>query len=315
MWKTALSAAVLTVALVPAAHADDFDKLTLLTFSAPVDLPGITLPAGTYRFALADPESGRRAIRVMDKDGKQLGMFLSVPNQRMTATDNPVVMFKEAAAGAPAAVQAWFYPAEHTGYEFVYPHDQALKIAKATHESVLAKNGDDVVSRIDENDRPVSSDEKLKEAKATHQTGATSPSATTASASTTSQTSNTGSTSMTAPASTTSSGATSAPASTTASTTAPSARTRTSASTTASASNTAPASTTASARRQHQSAVGSSGTASATPAPAPMTNTADTAKPARKHLPRTASPLPLLLLLSSASFAGAFGVRAARQSL
>src|SRR5947209_3985577 len=186
MWKTAVSAAVLAVALAPAAHADDYDKLTLLTFSAPVDLPGITLPAGTYRFTLADPESGRRAIRVTDKDGsKQLGMFLSVPNQRMTATDNPVVMFKEAAAGAPPAVQAWFYPAEHTGYEFVYPHDQALKIAKATHESVLAQNGNDV-SRIDENDRPVSSDENLKESSQPHQPVATTASGTTASAASTS---------------------------------------------------------------------------------------------------------------------------------
>lgn len=305
MWKTALSAAVLTVALVPAAHADDFTKLTVLTFSAPVDLPGITLPAGTYRFALADPESGRRAISVSTNDGKQLGVFLSIPDQRATATDKPVVMFKEAAAGSPAAVQVWFYPAEHTGYEFVYPHDQALKIAKATHEPVLAQNGNDI-SRIDENDRPVSADAALKESSEPHQPVATTtPAATTASttapAATTASTASTSSSSSTAPASTT---ASAAPAST-----------RTSASTTASASNTAPASTTASARMQTPSTVGTTGSASATPAPAPMTSTADTAKPARKHLPRTASPLPLLLLLAGASFAGAFGVRAARQSL
>jgi hypothetical protein len=123
----------------------------------------MTLPAGTYRFALADPESGRRTIKVSDKDGtKTFGMFLSISNQRMTPTDKPVVMFKEAAAGAPPAVQVWFYPGESYGYEFAYPHDQALKIAKATHQPVLTQTGNEV-ARIDENDRPVSADAELKE--------------------------------------------------------------------------------------------------------------------------------------------------------
>jgi hypothetical protein len=179
-WKIACGAAILAAGLAPAAHADEFTKLTLLTFSGPVDVPGITLPAGTYRFSLADPESGRRVVKISDKDGtKTYGMFLSIPNQRMTPADKPVVMFREAAAGAPPAVQVWFYPGETYGYEFAYPHDQALKIAKATHQSVLAysdrsnasasdddrmasmKTGE--VARIDENDKPVSSDAALKE--------------------------------------------------------------------------------------------------------------------------------------------------------
>src|SRR3954471_17096595 len=179
-WKLAFSTAVLVAGLAPGATADEFTKLTLLTFSGPVDVPGITLPAGTYRFSLADPESGRRVVKVADKDGsKTYGMFLSIPNERMKPADKPVVMFRETAAGAPPAVQAWFYPGETYGYEFAYPHDQALKIAKATHQSVLAYNDDSKssasdsdrmasmtkseVSRIDENDRPVSNDEALKE--------------------------------------------------------------------------------------------------------------------------------------------------------
>ena len=179
-WKIAFGAAILAAGLAPSAHADEFTKLTLLTFSGPVDVPGITLPAGTYRFELADPTTSRRVIRVSDKDGsKTYGMFFSIPNQRMTPADKPVVMFKESAAGAPPAVQVWFYPGETYGYEFAYPHDQALKIAKATHQSVLAYKDDSKssssdsdrmasmtksdVGRIDENDRPVSNDESLKE--------------------------------------------------------------------------------------------------------------------------------------------------------
>jgi len=195
-WKMTCSAAILAAGLAPAAHADDFTKLTLLTFSGPVDVPGITLPAGTYRFQLADPSSGRRVVKVSDKDGKKsYGMFLSVPNRRLTPTDKPVVMFKEAAAGAPPAVQVWFYPGEAYGYEFAYPHDQALKIARATHQPVLAYTdhsspsaGDadrmasmksTEVARIDENDRPVSNDEALKQSSEAR-TPVASPQATTA---------------------------------------------------------------------------------------------------------------------------------------
>jgi hypothetical protein len=195
-WKIACGAALLAVGLASSARADEFTKLTLLTFSGPVDVPGITLPAGTYRFQLADPTTGRRVVKVSDKDGtKTYGMFISMPNQRMTPSKTPVVMFKETAAGAPPAVQVWFYPGETYGYEFAYPHDQALKIAKATHQPVLsysdrttASSTDEErmtsmksaeVARIDENDRPISSDEALKESSERRPTVAT-PSAATA---------------------------------------------------------------------------------------------------------------------------------------
>lgn len=170
-WKISCSAAIMAAGLAPSAHADQFTKLTLLTFSGPVEVPGISLPAGTYQFSLADPDASRRVVKISDKDGmKTYGMFLSIPNQRMTPSDKPVVMFKETAAGAPPAVQAWFYPGETYGYEFAYPHDQALKIARATHQPVLSysdrsdgsasdsdriasmKSGE--VTRVDENDKP-----------------------------------------------------------------------------------------------------------------------------------------------------------------
>jgi hypothetical protein len=256
-WRIACIAAVAAVGLAPAARADEFTKLTLLTFSGPVEVPGITLPAGTYRFSLADPETGRRVVKIADKDGtRTYGMFLSMPNQRMTPSNKPVVMFKESAAGAPPAVQVWFYPGETYGYEFAYPHDQALKIARATHQTVLAYADHSAasatdqdrmasmktaeVSRIDENDKPVSTDEALKE------------------------------------------------------------------STTARA----PAQTSASAARANGPAgadtpVATAGSESAPP-PAP--------KP-RRHLPRTASELPLLALIGSLSLAAGVGLCLARKAL
>jgi hypothetical protein len=53
-------------------------------------------------------------------------------------SDQTVVTFKEMPVGTPEAVKAWFYPYETTGDEFVYPKEKAIRIAKATHQSVLA---------------------------------------------------------------------------------------------------------------------------------------------------------------------------------
>ena len=47
--------AVLTLGMGGTAHAQPSDYRTYFTFSAPVTLPGVTLPAGRYLFRLADP--------------------------------------------------------------------------------------------------------------------------------------------------------------------------------------------------------------------------------------------------------------------
>jgi len=167
----------------PGVRADEFTKQTFLTFSGPVQLPGIVLPAGTYQFKLADPEFGRQVLQVWDKDGTKLyTTLLTIPDQRMTPTDKPVVMFSERPAGEVQPIRAWFYPNESYGQEFVYPKDQAKKIATASHTSVLAfdENADPSafksakVSRMDENGRMTDIDKAKAE-----------PSTTTASAAST----------------------------------------------------------------------------------------------------------------------------------
>lgn len=165
-------AAMLAACLAPAAHADEWTRLTYFTFSAPVELPGMVLPAGTYKFELADPDTTRRVVRVSDKEGGKIrGTFMSIVDQMVRPADEPLIMFKETPAGAAEAVKAWFYPGERVGYEFVYPHDQALKIAKAVHSPVLTAKGEVTgttlasdTARIDENDRAASSTSTTAEA-------------------------------------------------------------------------------------------------------------------------------------------------------
>lgn len=102
-------------------------------------MPGVTLPAGTYTFKLADLTANRHVVQIFDKEEKKIfTTILAIPDQRLEPSDKPVVMFAERAAGVPPAVKAWFYPGETIGNEFVYPKSQAMAIAKATHEKVLS---------------------------------------------------------------------------------------------------------------------------------------------------------------------------------
>src|SRR3954464_13956656 len=139
--KTICCAAALTVALAPGARADDWNKKTILTFSGPVQIPGATLPAGTYVFKLADIPGNRHVVQVFDKDEKKLyTTMLAVPNQRMEPADKPIILFSERATGSPQAVKVWYYPGETIGNEFVYPKSQAVRIARESHTRVLATN-------------------------------------------------------------------------------------------------------------------------------------------------------------------------------
>lgn len=136
-------AIALTAFLAPGARADEWNKLTYLTFSAPVQLPGITLPAGTYAFKLADSWSNRHIVQVFDKQQtKVFGTFLTVSDQKLDPSSKPVVLFSESAAHTPRAVRAWFYPGDTTGDEFVYSKRQAVEIAKNAHQAVMATDED-----------------------------------------------------------------------------------------------------------------------------------------------------------------------------
>ena len=70
--KVAL-ACVAAVAMLPmAAGAQTRNQDTYFTFSAPIELPGTTLPAGRYLFQLADSPSNRHIVRVMSPDRQRI---------------------------------------------------------------------------------------------------------------------------------------------------------------------------------------------------------------------------------------------------
>jgi hypothetical protein len=148
MGPTRTLGCVLAVAMLVAvgARADENDRLTYLTFSGPVQLPGVTLAAGTYTFKLADLSGSKHIVHVMTKDEspKLITTLMTIPNQRLEPVKDTYVMFQERPAGMPQAMKAWFYPGRSIGEEFIYPKQQAAAIAQANNTSVLSSDGDNV---------------------------------------------------------------------------------------------------------------------------------------------------------------------------
>jgi len=140
MLKTLVAACVLAVTAFASttAHAQTVDNRTFFTFNQPVALPGVTLPAGKYIFRNPDITAARRVVQVLSEDGKQsYAMLLTIPAQRTEAAAKPEIRFMETAAGTPQAIKAWWYPGNAIGWEFIYPKEQALKLAKAASGAVL----------------------------------------------------------------------------------------------------------------------------------------------------------------------------------
>jgi hypothetical protein len=139
---TGLCLTVLSLIATPKAKADDWDHKTIITFSAPVEVPGVglhLLPAGTYVFKLMNSAGDRHIVQVWNQGETQvLTTILTIPNYRLRATDKTVMTFHERPAGEPEALRAWFYPGREWGDHFVYERPRAIQLAKENNETVLS---------------------------------------------------------------------------------------------------------------------------------------------------------------------------------
>jgi hypothetical protein len=105
-----------TVTVKGAGHAGFGEHL--LTFSAPVALPGVSLGAGTYIFRYAE----HNALQVMSTGRTPYGMFLTIPVTRSAPTsDYSIIVGEPIGAGSPQRIVALFAPGETIGHEFLYP--------------------------------------------------------------------------------------------------------------------------------------------------------------------------------------------------
>ena len=119
-----------------AAHADEADQTTKLTFDEPVEIPGQTLPAGTYLFKLADQDD-MDMVRIFNAAGTHLYATLhTVSAQRGEPAGNTVLIMSEPNGGTPALLK-WFYPGNTFGHEFVYSKQEEQQISQDRQQTLV----------------------------------------------------------------------------------------------------------------------------------------------------------------------------------
>jgi hypothetical protein len=125
---------------VPRAHADAWNKMTIVTVNEPIIAGNKVLDPGTYVWKLLDSQSNRHIVQIFDKDQKHLEeTILAIPNSRLQPSGNTQFSFWETPAGVPKAVRAWFYPGDNFGQEFAYPKKLVAQLASAAPVPIPVK--------------------------------------------------------------------------------------------------------------------------------------------------------------------------------
>ena len=93
-----------------------------LTFSRPVALPGVVLPAGAYSFDLVDAKSSMDVVVVRNRAHTKvfyMGFTNLVRRPKGMSKDMPVT-FAEAPANTPRPIATWYELGDSIGHEFLY---------------------------------------------------------------------------------------------------------------------------------------------------------------------------------------------------
>jgi hypothetical protein len=122
-----------------AAHADETDQATVITFSQPIQIPGKVLPAGSYLFKLVGDESDLNIVQIYSADRTTLYATLqTISTDRPDPAGHTVVALAEQGNGQPDALLKWFYPGRETGNEFLYPNHVEKELAQDKQQTIVA---------------------------------------------------------------------------------------------------------------------------------------------------------------------------------
>jgi hypothetical protein len=103
-------------------RADVLHQTTMLTFTAPVEVPGVVLAPGTYEFRIFATNSDLNHVEILSGDGMHLiTSVMTIPVTRSETSGKTEVRFEKRAPGAPEAIKDWFYAGDTDGHEFLYP--------------------------------------------------------------------------------------------------------------------------------------------------------------------------------------------------
>jgi hypothetical protein len=118
-----LCAALLYVALSPAARADEWNKKTFVHVYVPIEVPGHVLTPGRYVFQLMDSSSDRHIVEIWNRYQTHLiALIQANAAYRLEPASKTVFRMEERSKDSPEALKRWFYPGDSYGLEFVYPY-------------------------------------------------------------------------------------------------------------------------------------------------------------------------------------------------
>lgn len=130
-------AAVACVALAAPAQAQTADDRMVLKFDAPIMVPGATLAPGTYLLRRSD--ASRDIVQFYNEDETRLmATALTISAERPQPTGDAMLTLKRTSPDLAPALVKVFHPGAVTGFEFVYPEEQARQIAEDTRQIVLS---------------------------------------------------------------------------------------------------------------------------------------------------------------------------------
>ncbi len=124
---------------LPAATANDWNQATKMTFSAPIEIPGIALPAGTYWFVLADSQGDQQIVQIFNADRTKIyATEETAPTERFQTTSRVELKFAERPHNLPEALLKWYYPGRLAGQEFLYPQKAEKGLRLDAKQEVMA---------------------------------------------------------------------------------------------------------------------------------------------------------------------------------
>jgi hypothetical protein len=122
--KSVVAAAVVAIALsaLSAGVFASAPNTTYLTFSGPVSIPGVTLPAGTYIFERVDLPDRIDMVRVSARNRSHVYMtaFTRIVQRPRGLKSSQAVTFREGRPGAAPEIAAWFPMGAAEGHAFEY---------------------------------------------------------------------------------------------------------------------------------------------------------------------------------------------------
>jgi hypothetical protein len=125
-----------------AAHADEENQATKISFSEAVQVPGRVLPAGNYEFVVARSDSSRNIVQIFNADGTELyATVQTIPIERARETDGTSITLAQRPDGKPDAVLAWFYPGMDTGHQFVYSKPEETELTQDAQQTSVGDHG------------------------------------------------------------------------------------------------------------------------------------------------------------------------------